>query len=97
MVKVATTLDVPIKLLWPKSLTFSGSRGYTMLVLGNIVMPGLFIGLALRFGHDREGGKSKAYFYGTLVGYTLGLAVTMAVVHVFGKAQTYAVVSQVRG
>jgi len=87
MVKVATTLDVPIKLLWPKSVTFSGGRGYTMLGLGDVVIPGTFIGLGLRYDHDREGGKSKAYFYGTLVGYILGLVVTMGMVHVFGKAQ----------
>jgi len=87
MVKVATTLDVPIKLLWPKSVTFSGSRGYTMLGLGDVVIPGMFIGLALRYDYDRKGGKSKAYFYGTLVGYILGLVVTMGVMHVFGKAQ----------
>jgi len=87
MVKVATTLDVPIKLLWPKSVTFSGSRGYTMLGLGDVVIPGAFIGLALRYDYDREGGKSKAYFYGTLMGYVLGLVVTMGVMHVFGKAQ----------
>jgi len=87
MVKVATTLDVPIKLLWPKSVAFSGSRGYTMLGVGDIVIPGMFIGLALRYDLDREGGKSKAYFYGTLVGYVLGLIVTMGVMHVFGQAQ----------
>ena len=47
MVKVATTLDVPIKLLWPKSLIFSDSRGFTMLGLGDVVIPGTFIALAL--------------------------------------------------
>lgn len=87
MLKVAMSLDVPIKLLWPKSVIFSGSRGYTMLGLGDIVIPGTFIGLALRYDHDRGGGKSKAYFYGTLVGYVLGLIATMGVVQIFGKAQ----------
>lgn len=58
-----------------------------MLGLEDIVIPGLFIGLPLRYDHDREGGKSKAYFYGRLVGYILGLVVTMGVMHVFGKAQ----------
>lgn len=58
-----------------------------MLGLGDVVIPGTFIGLGLRYDHDREGGKSKAYFYGTLVGYILGLVVTMGMVHVFGKAQ----------
>jgi len=90
MVKVATTLDVPIKLLWPKSLLFGGQRGYTMLGLGDVVIPGTFIGLALRYDHHRittgSGGR-KPYFYATLGAYTLGLITTMWVMHVFGKAQ----------
>jgi len=53
MVQVATTLDVPIKLLWPKSLFFSGMYGYTMLGLGDVVVPGTFVALALRYDHFR--------------------------------------------
>jgi len=53
MVKVATTLDLPIKILWPKSLLFSGARGYTMLGLGDIVIPGTFAALALRYDYHR--------------------------------------------
>ncbi|TFK25726.1 hypothetical protein FA15DRAFT_668246 [Coprinopsis marcescibilis] len=53
MVKVATTLDLPIKIMWPKSLLFSGSRGYTMLGLGDIVIPGTFVALALRYDYAR--------------------------------------------
>ena len=40
MVKVATTLDVSIKLLWLKSMLLDSQRGYTMLGLGEIVIPG---------------------------------------------------------
>ncbi|KIM40160.1 hypothetical protein M413DRAFT_73930, partial [Hebeloma cylindrosporum] len=90
MVKVATTLDVPIKLLWPKSLLFGGQRGYTMLGLGDVVIPGTFIGLALRYDHHRitaGSGRRKPYFYATLGAYVLGLITTMCVMHVFGKAQ----------
>jgi minor histocompatibility antigen H13 len=53
MVKVATNLDLPIKLLWPKSLAFSSERGFTMLGLGDVVIPGTFIALALRYDHAR--------------------------------------------
>lgn len=94
MVKVATTLDVPIKLLWPKSLILSHIRGFTMLGLGDIVIPGTFVALALRYDHHRflKAGQqsssfSKPYFYASLVAYISGLVVTMAVMHVFGKAQ----------
>lgn len=93
MVSVATSLDLPIKLLWPKSMTFSSLRGFTMLGLGDIVIPGVFISLALRYDFHRYTKSSskrsftKPYFYATLAAYILGLATTMAVMHVFGKAQ----------
>ena len=43
MITVATKLDVPIKLV------FQGKSGSNMLGLGDIVIPGIFIALALRF------------------------------------------------
>ncbi|KAJ6499313.1 peptidase A22B, signal peptide peptidase [Mycena sanguinolenta] len=92
MVKVATSLDVPIKLLWAKSLSFGVDRGFTMLGLGDVVVPGIFIALALRYDHHRAGspahsGFKKPYFYAGLSGYVLGLLTTMTVMHVWGKAQ----------
>jgi minor histocompatibility antigen H13 len=99
MVKVATSLDVPIKLLWPKSLAFSADRGFTMLGngilvvtsatllislgLGDVVVPGIFIALALRFDHHRAGAKTgrfaKPYFHASLAAYVAGLVTTMTV------------------
>ncbi|OTA62705.1 hypothetical protein K449DRAFT_369407 [Hypoxylon sp. EC38] len=43
MVTVATSLDVPIKLV------FEGPTKASMLGLGDIVLPGIFVGLCLRF------------------------------------------------
>ncbi|KAF7952574.1 uncharacterized protein EAE97_002071 [Botrytis byssoidea] len=45
MVTVATTLDVPIKLVFPAGESGRGS----MLGLGDIVLPGILVALALRF------------------------------------------------
>ncbi|XXH02281.1 hypothetical protein Hte_008651 [Hypoxylon texense] len=45
MVTVATKLDVPIKLV------FEGPTKASMLGLGDIVLPGIFVGLCLRFDH----------------------------------------------
>ncbi|KAI1089341.1 signal peptide peptidase-domain-containing protein [Rostrohypoxylon terebratum] len=45
MVTVATKLDVPIKIV------FEGPGKASMLGLGDIVLPGIFIGLCLRFDH----------------------------------------------
>ena len=95
MVSVATSLDLPMKLLWPKSITFSAENGNMMLGLGDIVVPGLFISLALRYDHFRHmrnraavtGPFSKPYFIASLAAYIAGLATTMAVMHIFRAAQ----------
>jgi minor histocompatibility antigen H13 len=93
MVKVATTLDAPIKILWPKSSDFSSAKGFTMLGLGDIVIPGAFVTLALRRDlfvspernpHVRF---AKPYFTAALVSYVLGLVSTMVVMHTWKKAQ----------
>ena len=52
MVTVATKLDIPIKLLFPRPPTPSEAPDTTslaMLGLGDIVIPGMMLGLALRF------------------------------------------------
>jgi len=55
MVTVAKNLDQPIKLVFPRPEEPSATpgepptRSYSMLGLGDIVLPGLMIGLALRF------------------------------------------------
>jgi len=92
MVQVATTLDIPIKLLWPKSRTFSDKHGFTMLGLGDIVVPGLFIALALRYDYHRSPNAStrsfsKPYFHAAMFAYVAGLATTMSVMHFFKAAQ----------
>ena len=54
MVSVATKFDAPIKLLFPRALaTEDTSVVLQMLGLGDIVMPGLFIALLLRFDFHR--------------------------------------------
>lgn len=90
MVKVATKVDAPIKLLWPKSIWLAGDRGFTMLGLGDVVIPGIFVALALRYDiHQEQKGKGprRVFFWASLMGYTLGLVTTMAVMHVFRAAQ----------
>jgi len=93
MIKVATTLDIPIKLLWPKSLVFSDANGFAMLGLGDVVIPGIFISLALRYDHyhfchsSPQRPFTKPYFYTALSAYIVGLVITMAVLHVFKNAQ----------
>lgn len=93
MVSVATSLDLPMKILWPKSTKFSLEHGTMMLGLGDIVVPGTFVSLALRYDHFRhtkaqqEKPFAKPYFIASVVAYVTGLAITMTVMHVFHAAQ----------
>ncbi|KAL5507195.1 hypothetical protein ACEPAH_6651 [Sanghuangporus vaninii] len=93
MVKVATSLDAPIKILWPKSHVFSVARGFTMLGLGDIVIPGMFVSTALRYDLSKSTHKdprqpfAKPYFRAAITAYATGLATTMIVLHTFGAAQ----------
>lgn len=60
MVTVATKLDVPIKLLFPKKV--DGVKAMAMLGLGDIVVPGIVMAFALRFDlyrHYVKIGKDK--------------------------------------
>jgi len=49
MVTVAKSLDIPIKLLFPRPSEEVGKQALSMLGLGDVVLPGIIIGLALRF------------------------------------------------
>lgn len=100
MVTVAKSLDGPIKILFPRSLTpdpESGKIELSLLGLGDIVIPGFFLSLLLRF--DANNAKipyfpmnvhcafPKPYFHSGLIGYVLGMGTTMFVMIKFQAAQ----------
>lgn len=97
MVTVAKSFDAPIKLLFLKEFaTEDAIAKHSMLGLGDIVIPGIFIGLLLRFDAHRAGVPSdgsggisfpKPYFNIALFSYVLGLATTVAVMFFFDAAQ----------
>ncbi|KAF7153486.1 hypothetical protein RHSIM_Rhsim01G0194700 [Rhododendron simsii] len=82
MVSVAKSFDAPIKLLFP---TADSGRPFSMLGLGDIVIPGIFVALALRF--DVSKGKESQYFNSAFLGYTFGLVLTIIVMNWFQAAQ----------
>ncbi|KAE8663792.1 Signal peptide peptidase 1 [Hibiscus syriacus] len=82
MVSVAKSFDAPIKLLFP---TADSARPFSMLGLGDIVIPGIFVALALRFDVSR--GKESQYFKSTFLGYMVGLLITIVVMNWFQAAQ----------
>ncbi|KAI9330885.1 signal peptide peptidase [Obelidium mucronatum] len=110
MVSVAKGLDIPIKVTFPKNLTLlinhgilnappENSGGFTMLGLGDIVIPGIFIALCLSYDHHNylkstAGKRNKQsrwfptpYFTTCFVMYIVGLATTVYVMHTFKAAQ----------
>jgi minor histocompatibility antigen H13 len=82
MVSVAKSFDAPIKLIFP---TGDAARPFSMLGLGDIVIPGIFVALALRF--DLSRGHKKTYFYSAFAGYCAGLLVTILIMNWFQTAQ----------
>lgn len=132
MVTVATSLDVPIKLVFP------GPKRGGMLGLGDVVLPGIMMAIALRFdlylhylrqqrtispNKDSANDKTifkveyqdatrhwgekywtnsvkgsedtvadgmrfkKTYFHASVVGYLIGMLVTLVVLNVYNHAQ----------
>lgn len=53
MVTVAKNIDAPIKLLFPLDLLATPDK-FSMLGLGDIVIPGIFVALCLKYDIDRK-------------------------------------------
>ena len=88
MVTVANSFEAPIKLVFPQDLLEKGfaASNFAMLGLGDIVIPGIFVALLLRFDHSLKR-NTRTYFYTTLFAYLMGLFATIFVMHVFKHAQ----------
>ncbi|CEI94077.1 hypothetical protein RMCBS344292_08300 [Rhizopus microsporus] len=101
MVSVAKNFDAPIKLLWPRHIIeyiYGKATSFAMLGLGDIVIPGIFVALTLRYdrhmswkrnpvGEFRSTDFPKPYFTACFIAYILGLVTTTAVMHIFNAAQ----------
>ncbi|XP_073538907.1 minor histocompatibility antigen H13 isoform X1 [Phyllobates terribilis] len=88
MVTVAKSFEAPIKLVFPQDLLEKGleASNFAMLGLGDIVIPGIFIALLLRFDISLKK-NSHTYFYTSFLAYIFGLALTIFVMHTFKHAQ----------
>ena len=88
MVTVAKSFEAPIKLVFPQDLLENGfdAKNMAMLGLGDIVIPGIFVALLLRY--DRSLNRnSHFYFYTTFIAYIAGLAFTIFIMHWYKHAQ----------
>ena len=90
MVKVATKFDAPIKLFMPQLLNNGPtSHRCSILGLGDIVIPGIYIGFLIRFGRYQKLTKNEDYSYTrvALVSYTVGLLVCIGCLAFFKVGQ----------
>ncbi|XP_041112615.1 minor histocompatibility antigen H13-like isoform X2 [Polyodon spathula] len=88
MVTVAKSFEAPIKLVFPQDILEKGlaANNFAMLGLGDIVIPGIFIALLLRFDVSLNK-NSRTYFYTGFLAYVFGLGLTIFVLHTFKTAQ----------
>ncbi|XP_067410090.1 minor histocompatibility antigen H13 isoform X1 [Emydura macquarii macquarii] len=88
MVTVAKSFEAPIKLVFPQDLLEKGleADNFAMLGLGDVVIPGIFIALLLRFDISLKK-NTHTYFYTSFVAYIFGLGLTIFIMHIFKHAQ----------
>ena len=70
MVTVAKGIDGPVKLLFRRSFD-DAEKNFSMLGLGDVVVPGLFLALLLRFDVTQKR-RGKPFFRSTLLAYSCG-------------------------
>lgn len=99
MITVAKSFDGPIKILFPRVLpdVLNEVKGeFSLLGLGDIVIPGLFVALLLRYdataAHvDPRGCITRAFprphFFANVVAYAAGLSVTVGIMYFFDHGQ----------
>lgn len=100
MLTVATKVEIPAKFIIPNFVSRSTEQiKMSILGLGDVALPGSFISLCLRFDlykfhhlnpdsefHYLQPFK-KTYYYASLIGYIIGLIITVRFVHWSGKGQ----------
>jgi len=90
MVTVAVGVEAPIKLMFPRSQDGCGKLMFSMLGLGDIVVPGIFLGLLAKWDVSRPDAKtspSGVYLNWTMVTYALSLVTTVLIMLIFNAAQ----------
>lgn len=89
MITVAKSFDAPIKLIFPQDLIENGlfnANKFAMLGLGDIVIPGAFIALMLRYDMTRQSTKNL-YFHITFFAYIIALLITILILQIFKHGQ----------
>lgn len=90
MVSVAMGVEAPIKLMFPRDLGGCGTLRHSMLGLGDIVVPGLFIAFLAKWDAvkmDQKASDQFVYLNSVMVAYFLSLVTTVSIMLFFNAAQ----------
>jgi len=90
MVSVAMGVEAPIKLMFPRDLSGCGTLRSSMLGLGDIVVPGIFISFLAKWDAVKIGEKaadSFVYLNTVMVAYFFSLVTTVGIMLFFNAAQ----------
>lgn len=87
MIAVATSFEAPIKLIMPRLSAIMPASRCSMLGLGDIVIPGIYIGFLIRFGRHTVVGEGNPYTLSVLLSYTLSLAACGACLIIYQQGQ----------
>lgn len=90
MVSVATGVEAPIKLMFPRELGGCGILKQSMLGLGDIVVPGIYIAFLAKWDAVKIGEKASntfVYLNSVMVAYFLSLVTTVSIMLFFNAAQ----------
>lgn len=95
--QISTSIDITVESkLRRENANFWGDRvDFSMLGLGDVVIPGFLLALLIRFDAERakafpqsrRGAFPRPYFVSAMAGYAIGLCLTIAVMTHFGAAQ----------
>jgi minor histocompatibility antigen H13 len=93
MVTMVKNLNIPIQILFPRDYVRvkNGKVNLTLLGLGDIIIPGFFLALLLRFDAHRAQATAlffaKPYFHSALTAYVAGMALILYVMTAYQTAQ----------
>lgn len=90
MVSVATGVEAPIKLMFPRELGGCGTLRHSMLGLGDIAVPGIFMAFLAKWDAVKIGEKASdsfIYLNSASIAYFFSLVTTVSVMLFFNAAQ----------
>lgn len=88
MSTIANSIIKPVELVFPTNIHYSWKNGsmFMKLGIGDVIWPGCFLALLLRFDERLRRGE-RLYFHSGIVAYVIGLVVTFVMTFTFKQAQ----------